>query len=306
MAIEALGRWQMIRSVITEKKSGTLIVQLGRNSLYWIIKEGRLICVSSTLPEYSFTQFLLKKDLKKEEVLRGQAQIDERKSLGSVLTLLNVCTEQDLIALLREHWASLTFHLLQSTTHVFWSSRETEVKQQFVPAEIPLDQLILTVDRSAVEVRTAIRFSQSMPAPYRIANWRLVETALPPKEQRLMHYLRSGAPLALMLKDPDLDHVTCHRVCFLLWLSGSLIEQRPFRKQIALPMRKRAIWTHLSAIPPEWIFPLFIGVMIGVVLSPSAPPNLHDHQTTPRMEKLKDSLQKPAWQPKALQEETGD
>jgi hypothetical protein len=295
MAIEALSRWQMIRSVILEKKSGALIAQLGRNFLYWIVREGNLLCVSSTLPDCSFTQFLLaKKASEKERILRAQTLINERRSLGSILLNQGIVSEEELQQLLREHWASLTFQLLQSTTHLFWSSRQTDVKAEFVAVELSLAELIFTADRSAVEIRTAIRFSQIMPSAYRIGNWKLVESGLLRPEQRMLHYLRNAAPLSVILKDPDLDYVTCYKVLFLLWLSGSLVEPRKIGRTPQLESTERKIWRSLSSIPPEWIFPLVIGVIIGVLLSPSAPARVS--HPAPHMETLKDSLQKPAWQ----------
>ena len=297
MAIEALSRWQMIRSVILEKKSGTLIAQLGRNFLYWIVQEGSLVCVSSTLPDCSFTQFLLaKKTFEKERILRAQTLINERRSLGSVLLSQGIIGEEELHRLLREHWASLTFQLLQSSTHLFWSSRQSAIKVEFAAVDLPLAELIFTAERSGVEIRTAIRFSQTMPSSYRIANWKLVESGLLRVEQRMLHYLRNAAPLSIMLKDPDLDHVTCYKVLFLLWLSGSLMEPRQIR---SIPLRKsteRQMWSRLGSIPPEWIFPLVIGVIIGVLLTPSAPSPARVAHPAPHMENLKDSLQKPAWQ----------
>jgi hypothetical protein len=54
MAVDTINRWQLVREVITQKRSGAIVLQTGRNYLHWILERGNLVCVSSTLPEASF------------------------------------------------------------------------------------------------------------------------------------------------------------------------------------------------------------------------------------------------------------
>src|SRR5215510_5862918 len=83
MALEVLSRWEMIRELSYFKKSGTLTAQLGRNYLYWTIKQGDLVCFSSTCADYSFTRFLYEKNtIEQEKITWAQSFISETRSLG--------------------------------------------------------------------------------------------------------------------------------------------------------------------------------------------------------------------------------
>jgi len=297
MAIETLSRWQMIREITLENRSGTLIAQLGKNFLHWMIANGNVVCISSTLPEFSFTQFLLQKGIPaRPELLRAQALIHHQRTLGSALLDAKLLSDEQLNGVLNEHRASLTFLLLQASTHLFWSDRQMERKHHFVRCDEPLQRIILSADRSFVDTRAAIRFAQNLPAHYRITNWMVMEKFFLDPEKRLLNYLRNNAPLTAMLKDPDLDRMTCYRILFLLWLSGILHEPSIRRvRSSVLPEPRISLLNRARNLPPDWIFPLIGGVLIGALLSP-APAKSAATPPPQHMESLRDAMQKPAWQ----------
>src|SRR5439155_3724521 len=101
------------------------------------------------LPELSFTQFLLQKGTPaRPELLRAQALIHDQRSLGSALVDTRLLSREELNEMLNEHRASVTYQLLQATTHLFWSDRQMERKHHFVRCDEPLLRLILRADRS--------------------------------------------------------------------------------------------------------------------------------------------------------------
>lgn len=298
MAIEGLSRWQMIREIILESRSGTLIAQLGKNFLHWMIAEGKLICISSTLPEYSFTQFLLQKGTPgRPELLRAQSLIHDQRSLGSALLDARFISAEELKRLLEQHWSSLTYQLLQSSTHLFWSDRKCACKHHFIRADLSLQEIILAGDRSFVDTRAAIRFAQSLPPYYRVVNWPIIEKFLLPQEKRMVNYLKSCAPVSAMMKDPELDKMTCYRLLFLLWLAGAMLEPsaRKHFKSANAP-QSSLLLQRMRSLPPDWIFPLFAGVVIGVILAPGPGKSARPASPPQSMESLRDVMTKPAWQ----------
>jgi hypothetical protein len=291
MAIEALSRWQMIREIIIENRSGTLIAQLGKHFLHWMVAEGKLVCISSTLPEYSLTQFLLQKAApSRSDLLRAQGLIHHQRSLGSALLDAKILSAQELSELLKQHWRSLSFHLLQGSTHLFWSDRCTEFKHHFVRTGVPLQEILLAVDRTFIDTRAAIRFAQNMPAHYRIVNWLNVEKFFQESETRMVNYLKNCSTLPTILKDPELDKMTCYRVLFLLWVAGALQEPVARRRLPAsVQDRSNPFMERLRSLPPDWIFPLIAGALIGALLS-SAPGKANIPSSAPHIESLRDAI----------------
>jgi len=273
MAIDSFSRWQMIREIICKKKSGTLIVQLGRNFLRWILDRADVVCVSSTLPEFSFTQFLLQdRSIPLEDLLLAQSGISHSRSLGASLLQSGATGREELGRLLRLHWSSLSFHLLQSTTHLFWSDSEIFFKDEFVRLDSPLSSLLFSCERNSLETRTAIRIAHVLPAAYRVFDWPQVEAALEGRERRMIPYLKAGCSLQEILHDPELDHISVYRVFFILWLTGQLLENQ--RTSPSIPSRKsNPRWERIKSVPPDWIFPLIAGAILGVLLTsrPSPP-----------------------------------
>jgi hypothetical protein len=305
MAIEALSRWQMIREIILENRSGTLIVQLGKNFLHWMITEGKVICISSTLPEYSLTQFLLTYGKpERSQLLKAQGLIHDQRSLGSALVDSNSLTAEQLSVLLEEHRASLSHHLLQASSHLFWSDRQVEYKHHFVRFDESLQKIVLSADRSFIDTRAAIRVAQNLPVHYRVTNWTAIEKHFLEPEKRLLNYLKSNAPLAAMLKDPELDRMTCYRMLFLLWLAGALQEPAARKGRIAAAAPPRiSLMKRARSLPPDWIFPLIAGVIIGALLAPG--PSRSSLARSPQhIESLRDAIDKPAWQTEENHEDT--
>ncbi len=273
MAIDSLARWHLIREIICKKKSGTLIVQLGRNFLRWVLDQANVVCVSSTLPEFSFTQFLLQeRSIPFEGLLAAQAAISHSRSLGASLLQSGTVGREDLAMLLRLHWSSLSFHLLQSASHLFWSDSEIFFKDEFIRLDSPLSSLLLSCERSSLETRTAIRIAHVLPSSYHVLDWMPVEAALEVRERRIIPYLKSGCSLREILHDPELDHISIYRICFLLWLTGQLRENQrtPVSSQSRIAHPK---WERIKSVPPDWIFPLIAGAILGALLtSKPAPP----------------------------------
>ena len=281
MAIDSFSRWQIIREIICKKKSGTLIVQLGRNFLRWILDRADVVCVSSTLPEFSFTQFLLQnRSIPFEDLLNAQSGISHSRSLGASLLQSGASNSEKLATLLRLHWSSLSFHLLQSTSHLFWSDNEIHFKDEFIRLDSPLSTLLFSCERSSLEIRTAIRMAHVLPSSYHIADWSQVQAALEVRERRIIPYLKSGCSLREILHDPELDHVSVYRVFFLLWLTGQL-EENQRTPQSGRSRKSHPHWERIKALPPDWIFPLIAGVILGAWLTLKPPPPPASPPVTP-------------------------
>jgi len=273
MAIDSFSRWQIIREIICKEKTGTLIVQLGRNFLRWVLDHADVVCVSSTLPEFSFTQFLLQdRSIPFEDLLAAQSAISHSRSLGASLLQSGTIGKKELATLLRLHWSSLSFHLLQSTSHLIWSDSEIFLKDEFIRLDSPLSALLFSCERSSLETRTAIRIAHVLPSSYHVVDWPQVEAALEVRERRIIPYLRSGCLLREILHDPELDHISIYRVFFLLWLTGQLMENQ-HTPQSGRTRKSHPGWERIKSIPPDWIFPLIAGAVLGALLSSKpAPP----------------------------------
>lgn len=309
MAIDLISRWEMIQEISVNKQSGTLVVQSGPHYLYWILEQGRLVCVVSSNPELSFTEFLTSNTtLSAKEITVCQAAVSENRSLGAALVHKCGMPLEDLRASLERHWISLTHYILSSSTHIFWSSRPVEPKLDFVRCDIPFSSILMQADRDSLEIPVALRMVHSLQPPFRIkAPLRASEAFLTESEKRLVPYLQAGCSITEMLRDPELDHLTCYRTLFLLWLAGVLFDSgsNTASKREHVPVSP--FWQRMKSLPPDWIFPLLAGMVLGVVLAPSgdapaAPVPVH------KLEAVHEILQKPAWRtdPEQSEEETTD
>lgn len=207
-----------------------------------------------------------------EKLLAAQSAISHSRSLGACLLQSGAVGREDLATLLRQHWSSLSFHLLQSASHLFWSDSEIAFKDEFIRLDSPLSELLLSCERSSLETRTAIRIAHILPSSYHVVDWTPVEVALEVRERRIIPYLKSGCSLREILHDPELDHISIYRVFFLLWLTGQLRENQ--RTPQSGPTRiAHPRWERIKSVPPDWIFPLIAGAILGALLtSKPAPP----------------------------------
>lgn len=301
MAINSFARWSLIRDVTCNRKSGTLVLQMGQRYVSWSFVDGNLTWIHSTAQEYTLTQFLLQNQLLDARLLdRVGHKITDATSLGALLMKEGIAGTGTIQEWTARHAESLCPLLVQSTVHLFWADRLLPVKQDFVHhAGIPLPRILLSCDRSLVEVRTAFQFMEEMPAAYRALDVDSLHDSLQGSERRLVPYLRRAEPLRKMLADPELDRLTCCRALFLLWIAGRL---NPVSTSIPQQAEGAPTWMDRArAIPPDWIIPLVVGVLLGVLLRPApdppppSPTALHQQ-----------SLPSPAWHSPAPNRENND
>jgi hypothetical protein len=276
MALEALSRWEMIRELSYFKKSGTLTAQLGRSYLYWTVKQGDVVCFSSTSADYSFTRFLYDKSaLEPEKLTWAQSFITESRTLGLAVVQKKLIEPDSLHKLLKEHCYANAHLLMHSGTHLFFSSRLAQLKPQMIQIELPLSEILLQTDRASLEIRSAVEFSEQILGKYRIRECEIVEHALRSEEKRMLNYLKASATLAEILSDPELDRMTCYRVLFLLWVSGYIQEIQP--RTIETEAKQYSIMNKLRLIPVEWIIPLTLGILLGVIFAPHPPERVQEN-----------------------------
>lgn len=273
MALEVLSRWEMIRELSYFRKSGTLTAQLGRNYLYWIIKHGDVVCFSSTSADYSFTRFLYEKStMEQEKITWAQSLITESRTLGLAVVQKNFLEPNVLRTLLKEHCFTHAHFLTETSTHLFYSPRLAQLKPNMIQIELSLSEVLLQSERASLEIRSAVEFAEQVLGAYRVCEFEVVEKALKVEERRMLRYLKAAASLPEILSDPELDRMTCYRVLFLLWIAGYIQEIRPKPAQEELS----APWWMLSKlrlIPPEWIIPFAVGILIGVLSAPAPQPD---------------------------------
>lgn len=293
MAVDLFSRWRMIREISSARRTGTLILQMGRNYLQWAVHEGKLNFFSSTNPEFYLTGFLLgrKEEMNREDLLFAESQINETRSLCSVILHLKLLPPDTLKKLVREHWSSVSNLLLQSSTRLFWSERISIPKRHFIDLSFPFSELILSLERASIEIRSASEFALDLLTTYRISNLAAIEPALVQNEKRIMHYLKAAALLPDMLLDPELDRITCYRTLFLLWLSGRL-HCLP-KTNTVVAVKTETFLEKLRSIPPEWIVPFVVGILLGLVLAPH--PSAPLPKAPARQESASDIPGKPAW-----------
>lgn len=296
MALDLISRWRTLQEISEVRKSGTLVAQSGPTYLYWVLEEGRLVCVVSSNPELSFTRFLLSHStISAKEISLCQDWVNEIRSLGAVLVQRVGVQVADLNDLLCRHWVSLSYYLLNSSTHIFWSERPVVPKADFVRSDIPFSHILMQSDRESVETPVALRMVHTLRPPFRMksqpAAW---EPFLMEPEKRLVPYLQSGCSITEMLRDPELDHLTCYRTLFLLWLAGLLSDSSTSSIPKSRSLPDSAFWRRVRSLPPDWIFPMLAGMLLGVVLAPSG----EKHAAALPVQKLEtvhEILQKPAW-----------
>lgn len=267
----ALARWRMIRDVIHSKKSGTLILQMGRHYIHFVVEEGNLAFVSSTFPEFTFSYFLIQSlEIDSRLVLEAQSEVTDVRSLGTVLVQNHRLAADQVRQLLQQHWLNLAHHLIQSNSHAFWSGRLMRQKTQMIDAGLPLSKLLLSCERNSIEIQSALRFLESIPERCKVSDLEPIEEVLQGVERRILPYLRAGTTLQEILKDPELDRMTCYRILFQLWISGHL--QDGLRKRKSEPiMKPQHLFDRIRSLPPDWIIPLAIGMLLGVLLAPDPP-----------------------------------
>ncbi|PWT90339.1 MAG: hypothetical protein C5B54_07360 [Acidobacteria bacterium] len=286
----SFSRWHLFREIVCNAKSGTLVAQIGPNYQYWSIEKGIISCVSSTMPEHTFQEFLIRNGSITTSKLRlAFSNVDEKTSLGAALFQKKIVESKDVEKLLREHWISTSETLFSSAAHIFWSDHSRSRKANETEASIPFFQLLLSCDRSCVEIRSAAEFAAEFPRRYQVVQLPMAVECLHPLERKVVGYLKRGASLDEILTEPDLDRITCYRVLFLLWLSGFLHEVRPQQKTASVESPRRTFGQYIRRIPPEWAVPFVVGVLLGLLLAPD-PPQLP--ATPQRMERV---LERPAW-----------
>lgn len=295
MVVNSPSRWNMIREINRSRRSGTLVVQLGQKYISWTIQAGRLGWISSNHRDYSMTEFLLQNQHIPAQVLhKARSGVTESRSLGAVLVREGVADPDTVRRWTSEHAAMLCPFLLQSGVHVFWADRTLPPKPDFILHQgVPLSRILLGCERTSVEIRAAFHFQEEMPLTYRIDEMETVDALLSVSERRLVPYLKRGDPLHAILADPELDRLTCCRALFLLWIAGLL---RPVSKPV-LPEAAAAApvnsWMdRIRSVPPDWVIPLVVGILLGTLFSPSAEPPA---PAEPPVHRLSPMFQGPAW-----------
>ncbi len=291
MVVDSVVRWQLVRDVIVNRKSGVLVLQTGRNYLNWTLDKGNLVSISTTFVEGSFTHFVQEKKLTEStKFLSAQNQIDPEKALGSLLIRHHIMNDEEFSKILFEHWISCTDYLFDPAVHIFWSTNRSALKSEFVRMDRPLGEVLLRARMDSITVPTALRSVQELKPPYHVHSSNPNLAHFSEEEKRVWMYLRSGSTLKQILQDPDIARIPCYKTVFLLWLSGYISDSRKVQPQ---PLPK--ITTNiLEKIPPEWVFPLCAGALIGVLLAPASAPKTAP-SPVPRVEPLNETLQKPAW-----------
>lgn len=273
MALEVLSRWEMIRELSYFRKSGTLTAQLGRNYLYWTIKQGDVVCFSSTSADYSFTRFLYEKSsIEQEKITWAQSLISETRSLGLAVVQKNLLEPNTLRTLLKEHCFTHAHYLMETSTHLFYSPRLAQLKPQMIQIELSLSEVLLQSERTSLEIRSAVEFAEQVLGSYKVCEFEIVEKALKGEERRMLQYLKNSASLAEILSDPELDRLTCYRVLFLLWVAGYIREIRPKPEKEEMPAQQRLL-ALVRLVPAEWIIPFAIGILLGVLFAPAPTPS---------------------------------
>jgi hypothetical protein len=273
MALEVLSRWEMIRELSYFRKSGTLTAQLGKNYLYWTIRHGDVICFSSTSADYSFTRFLYEKSsIDQEKITGAQSLINESRCLGLAVVQKNFLEPGILRDLLKEHCFTHAHFLMETSTHLFYSPRLTQLKPHMIQIELSLSEVLLQSERSSLEIRSVVEFAEQVLGAYRVCEFEVVEKALKAEERRMLNYLKNSSSLAEILSDPELDRLTCYRVLFLLWVAGYIQEIRPKQEKEETTSQQKLL-SLLRSVPGEWIIPFVIGILVGVVFAPDPRPD---------------------------------
>ena len=297
MALDTAARWKLIRDVIVDKRTGTLVLQAGTRYFNWIVEDGNLICVSSTFEESNFTQFLREKKLTESTNFSDlRNRIDEGHSIGWLLLHQNKISEEEFCASLRDHWVLCASALFEPSAHLFWSGSVVQIKPEFIRSDLPLGEVLMQTSRHSIAVPSALRMVQEFKGPLRLCGGNPDLKACTEEEQRIWMHLRSGTAVKQMLQDAGIARIPCYKFLFLLWLCGYITDTRSTRSDMSVVPKIRG--KLLERIPPEWVFPLCAGALIGVILAPAPDPEPLPAPAYKAIEPLDESLQKPAWSQK--------
>jgi hypothetical protein len=294
MALDSVNRWQLVRGIITQKRSGVIVLQSGKNYLHWVIDRGSLVCIQSTFPEASLTHFIEEEQIiDPTKFSSAKSQVDQSKPFGSVLLRQHLIKEEDFAKSIYRHWIACTDYLFEPSMHVFWSANSGLLKPEFIRCDRPLADVLMQANKSSITIPTAIRAVEELQPPFRILSGKPDLTQFSEEERRIWMYLQSGTSLEQIFQDREITKIPCYKLLFLLWVSGYISDSRtPTTREI-----QQAATSIFQRIPPEWIFPLCAGVVIGVLLAPSAPepkpaPPLPAYRVEPMQE---EALPTPAW-----------
>ena len=297
MALDSVNRWQLVRSIIIQKRSGVIVLQSGKNYLHWIIHQGCLVCIQSTFPEASLTHFIEQEQvIDPTKFTNAKSQVDQTKPFGSVLLRQHLLKEEDFAKSIYRHWIACTDYLFEPSMHVFWSANSALLKPEFIRCDRPLADVLMQANKSSITIPTAIRAVEELKPPFRMVSGKPNLAQFSEEEKRIWMYLQSGATLEQIFQDREITKIPCYKLLFLLWVSGYISDSRMLTAREV----QQATTSIFQRIPPEWIFPLCAGVLIGVLLAPSAPepkpsPPLPAYRVDPLVE---EELPKPAWSPK--------
>lgn len=293
MALMDFARWNLLRDVICRRKSGTLVIQLGKTYIFWVLREGTLLRVSSSHEDFTLTSFLRQQNfLNRDIVERASAGVSETRSLGSLLCRNGAADAESLKQWIARHAGWLCPYLLQSSAHLFWTDRVNACKSEFVHHDgISLSEILLACDRSFIETRSAFQMPEEMPKPYRLENVEMLGLLLEAPERRMLSYLKRGDGIDAMYMDPDLDRLTICRVLFLLWISGKLLPAR-IPAVSASETEPQPWMSRVRSIPPDWFIPLTVGILLGLLLSP---PASRPSPASPVQQPRTRTFQSPAW-----------
>jgi hypothetical protein len=289
MALESTRRWQIIRDVIIQKKSGALVAQSGRNYLHWFVEHGNLMSVSSTFPEASLTRFIQEKNvLECSKFLMAQNKVDPSKTLGAILLKSHLLEEEQIRDLIVQHWINCNDYLFDSTIHLFWSAGAKGMKPDAVRCDRPIADVLMQITRSSISIPDSLRLVQDLHSPLRTTAKKPNPLTWNEQERRIWMYLQSGSTIEKVFQDPEIAKVPCYKFLFLLWVCGFMSDSRPITPKEV----HKATTGLLDRIPAEWIFPLCAGTLIGVILAPSSPPK---EPPPPAPNYHLETVEKPSW-----------
>jgi hypothetical protein len=295
MAIDLLARWRLLQEITLKNKTGTLTVRSGPNYQHWLLRMGSVTHVQSTSPEESLTHFLRKQQAVSEGVLRKvETQIDDRHAYGFLLVKRGFMTQDAMLDALYQHRVYLASSLLQSCNHLYWSDNRLESKLHSIQAMLPLSQTLLQAERTFLELQPAVRSVEECGKRLDAVRASEARLWLTEPERRVLEYAKSGCPFDNILRDPDLDRLTCYRTIFLLWLAGHL-KVRADSPPVEPEKVNASLIQRLRSVPPEWIYPFLIGMLVGTLLAPRSEPEVPIVAEPKATERLEDVMQKPAW-----------
>lgn len=295
MALTSFARWELIREIIAARRTGRIVVQIGRQYLHWSIATGRLQSVSATLPDHSFAEYLSRSAMLEAGSLESaRKQVNDRRTLGSVLVRNSLLTVPELKKAYFDYCLSLTPCLLQSDNNLLWSACPPPVKSESVDLSVPLWQLFVAAGREHLEIHAAVEFAQRFPQSYRLNGQTVLAERLKHPETRVLDYLIRGARLSDILADPDLDRMTCYRFAFLLWLSGFLQPTKLPKKTTPQLLAEQEPGSSGSLVEPAWVIALIVGMMLGLLFAPHHAPPPAPAVAQPEIRRPPDP---PAWTP---------